>query len=102
MKEYIERECALAYIEDSDPDVLDFDGEERLLWGFSRSKAIEIICSVPTADVGPIKHGKWVKVSEYMPIYVCSICEERNLFRNGDNVLSLYCPKCGAKMENGE
>ena len=46
-------------------------------------------------------HGRWEKASEKMPIYRCSICKDRNLFRNGDNVFSNYCPNCGAKMDGG-
>lgn len=55
-------------------------------------------CS-PTIEAEPVKRGLWKKVSEWMPIYNCSICGERNLFKNGDNVFSNYCPHCGAKME---
>lgn len=46
--------------------------------------------------------GEWEKASEYMPIYRCSICKERNLFKNGDNVFSNFCPNCGADMRKGE
>ena len=57
----------------------------------------------PTVDAEPVRHGKWVKTSEFMPIYGCSECKERNLFDNNcDNVLSDYCPKCGAKMDAGD
>jgi DNA-directed RNA polymerase subunit RPC12/RpoP len=48
------------------------------------------------------KHGRWEKASEMMPIYRCSVCKERNLFKNGDNVFSNYCPNCGAKMDEEE
>ena len=50
----------------------------------------------------PVRHGRWEKASEHMPIYVCSERKERNLFKNGDNVLSNYCPNCGAKMDKQE
>ena len=43
--------------------------------------------------------GEWEKASEFMPIYRCSICKERNLFKNGNNVFSNFCPNCGAKMK---
>lgn len=42
--------------------------------------------------------GEWMKTSEYMPIFGCSKCGERNLFRNGDNVFSDFCPACGSPM----
>lgn len=54
----------------------------------------------PTVDIQPVRYGKWIKVSEFMPIYCCSECKERNLFdSNGNNVLSDCCPKCGARMD---
>ena len=49
-----------------------------------------------------VKRGHWEKASETMPIYRCSICKERNLFKNGNNVLSNYCPNCGADMRGVE
>lgn len=55
--------------------------------------------AAPTVDASPVVHGLWEKTSKYMPIYCCSVCKERNLFRNGDNVFSNYCPNCGAKMD---
>lgn len=58
-----------------------------------------ILAHTPTADVQEVKRGNWVKVSEHMPIYNCSICLNRNLFKNGNNVFSNFCPHCGAKMD---
>ena len=46
--------------------------------------------------------GEWIKTSEFMPIYGCSVCKERNLFKDGNNVFSNFCPNCGAKMKGGE
>lgn len=56
------------------------------------------ITESPAADVKGTRRGKWVKASEFMPIYKCSICNERNLFKDGNNVFSNFCPNCGAKM----
>ena len=51
-----------------------------------------------SADVEPVKHGRWLKKQEkdtfagYLYIYECSECgrvEQRK---------EPYCPKCGAKM----
>lgn len=64
-------------------------------------KAFDIynaIKNAPTVDAVEVKHGRWEKASETMPIYRCSVCKERNLFKNGDNVLSNYCSNCGADM----
>ena len=63
--------------------------------------AVRYIKNAPTVDAVEVVHGRWEKASETMPIYRCSICKERNLFKNGNNVLSNYCPNCGAKMDGG-
>ena len=62
-----------------------------------------VLIQAPVVEAEPVRHGKWIKTSEFMPIYCCSECKERNLFdSNGNNVLSDHCPKCGAKMMDGE
>ena len=60
--------------------------------------AISALRPVSQEQVEKVWRGWWGKDSEYMPIYVCSKCGERNLFRNGNNVLSNFCPSCGAPM----
>ena len=61
--------------------------------------AYGVVQDAPVEDVAPVVHGEWVKTSEFMPIYGCSICKERNLFKDGYNVFSNYCHNCGAKMD---
>lgn len=87
MTEYIEREKVLG-------KGVPVDGF------FSNMISAWDVANIPAADVAPVVHGRWVKVSEYMPIYNCSICGNRNLF--GDNVFFNYCPNCGAKMDGDE
>ena len=60
------------------------------------------IDNAPTVDAVEVVHGRWEKASETMPIYRCSICKERNLFKNGNNVLSNFCPNCGADMKDNK
>lgn len=57
------------------------------------------LCNAPTVKAPPMIHAKWEKVSEWMPIYRCSECKERNFFKDGNNVLTNFCPHCGAKMD---
>lgn len=46
------------------------------------------------------KTGRWIKKEERVWYwYECSECGESPLFRNGERVLSDYCPNCGARME---
>ena len=50
----------------------------------------------PTREMVERVRGEWVKTSEYMPIFGCSKCGERTLFRSRDNVFPDFCPACGA------
>lgn len=64
-------------------------------------EALEAIEAVPTADVEPVRHGKWIekhkkafgRVREVS--YDCSYC--------GNHVYCKYnyCYNCGAKMDGG-
>lgn len=52
---------------------------------------------IPTADVVPVVHGKWVdNGTGGHECSVCHICAPS--FRNGRENLSSYCPLCGARM----
>lgn len=57
------------------------------------------IDNAPTADVAPVRHGRWEVVvgsngKEYM---VCTRCRKQ---QDLTGVFS-YCPNCGAKMDGG-
>ena len=58
----------------------------------------EAVEEIPTADVAPVVHGRWIEQEKYTfgVMYDCSICNNRIL----DNGHSWnYCPNCGAKMD---
>ena len=70
----------------------------------------------PTADVVPVRHGRWIPIRESEitgwnpefagrdPIggYKCSECGRFAVFDcNDEYVLSDFCPQCGAKMDGG-
>lgn len=89
MAEYVERDALLRKIKRyglSDGSVL----------GKHSGAAEELILEVelfPSADVAPVRRGKW---GCYRPIcggYPCSSCKLTH--RN----CTAYCPNCGAKME---
>lgn len=65
----------------------------------------DVLDSMPTADVQPLRTGKWTEQEEpYINTYGCSNCGEWFTLDYGtpeDNNYN-YCPKCGAKMEEGE
>ena len=57
----------------------------------------EVIREMPTIEAEPVRHGKWIKVDDDKPIaYDCSECDAMV------TRMYNYCPKCGAKMEEGD
>lgn len=79
--------------------------------------ALDVVENAPTVGKCEGERGRWVAVSRRTMLgwnldfpgrdptvsYVCSACETEAIFnRNGEGVLSKYCPHCGAKMWNEE
>ena len=59
-------------------------------------KVYDEILSIPSADVAPVRHERWVVIDAEEPRrYGCSEC--KRLSWNMDN----YCPNCGARMDGG-
>lgn len=88
MAECIEREAIIEFIRSyrSSTDVA-FHTEEHLR-------------EIPSADVAPVRHGRWVMNDQSTP--VCSRCGNVVAFvshpdRKWD--FGKYCPNCGAKMD---
>ena len=91
-KEYIEREAAYKACEAYFSGVCVYD--------VSASEVIndfeEVIDAVPTADVAPVHHGRWISENFYTR---CSACGNMAIYdKYGQEVESDYCPRCGAKM----
>lgn len=89
MDEYISREAAVKAAQ---------DGADE--WGgdFNRNRDtyIEVaIDKVPTADVRPVKRGRWVKRPPFSESE-CSNCGKPPKLLFG--MLPDYCPWCGADM----
>ena len=59
-----------------------------------------ILACIPSADVAPVVHGKWIEQEKYTfgVMYDCSICD--NLILDNGHSWN-YCPNCGAKMDGG-
>ena len=64
----------------------------------------------PNADVAPVRHGRWIPLTECANEGVyCSICKKKvwksdyaQCSKKSRNKLeSNYCPNCGAKMDRG-
>ena len=63
----------------------------------------EIKYEVPSADVAPVRHGRWMPLVDCSNegIY-CSACHKkvyRAEYSNTMKMHSPYCPNCGARMD---
>ena len=93
MAEYIEREAALEavckYCCEYDAERTECICNERLA-----------VLKIPTADVAPVRHGRWEKQSG---LYSCSECGMTCPYDVQADVIEYwacnYCPNCGAKMD---
>ena len=72
----------------------------------SREDIQDFLDNIPTVDVAPIKHGDWITWAEagnWIPSenrHECSYCHDvAQVLINGVELLSEYCPNCGAKMD---
>ncbi len=106
MDEYIGRDAAIAIIEEKQKELCPVGRYGRgYVYGSDREKydawdeIIDALENVPTADVAPVVHGRWVThYRSGTPVaegYVSTCCDMWNN-RKGD-----YCPHCGAKMDGG-
>lgn len=69
--------------------------------GFSDgiSTAIKELEAFPTADVAPVRHGRWIETAHKG--YKCSLCNcLSSLF--DENLKSEFCPWCGARMDDNK
>ncbi len=67
---------------------------------------VDTLRTMPAADVAPVVHAKWIPDgNEYRDFHCCSVCDSLS-FRKEDydgyefaEVLTEFCPYCGAKMD---
>lgn len=61
-----------------------------------------VLDNLPTADVQPVKHGRWIPQGDDM--WLCSNCKENIIFSMHESDRTKkqrYCCKCGARMDGG-
>ncbi|MCI6255960.1 MAG: hypothetical protein MR648_05120 [Clostridiales bacterium] len=102
------------------PEYIERDAAEKVAdrYGCMNGSAIGIhsgladciareIDALPSADVAPVRHGRWVhdhyeNCSEQFEIVKCTNCGHKAyamaIYVRGGN----YCPNCGAKMDGDE
>lgn len=95
MTEYISREDVLRkFIEGDGHD------DDRFTEGynFAVQEYREKVKKIPSADVQPIRHGRWLSSDACITIdcQVCSECRSNILM---DRFYYDYCPVCGARMD---
>ena len=84
MAEYIDKEDLYQYL---DNEVEWNTNQDRLL-------TLEVVSEFDSADVAPVKHGKWIHNDEWWE-FICTSC-----YRGIGNIKKYkYCPYCGAKMD---
>ena len=96
MAEYIEREALKNDIAKSTEP-------------FNTGSVFRAINRQIAADVAPVVHGRWIsweKAGNCVPSpdrHECSVCHDAaQVLVNGFELLSDYCPNCGAKMDGGD
>lgn len=86
MAEYIDRDSIYATLADEHP------------FGWTNDDLAELFRQAKTADVAPVKHGRWERVvpsknaAKWSSKVSCSICHREGYTRYN------YWPNCGAKM----
>lgn len=88
MTDYIKREDAVSKF--TAPD-------EMHIVVLNEDSAISLINSIPSADVAPVRHGKWISEKYCRP--TCSVCGEDVMSDGEEYCYTPYCPNCGAEME---
>ena len=61
---------------------------------------MDIVDDVKSADVQPIKHGRWIPQGDDM--WLCSNCKENKIFSMHESDRTekqRYCCRCGARMD---
>ena len=96
-KEYIEREAIeKAFAEEIRTNYLDDYAK-----GFQA--ALLAIMSIPSADVAPVRHGRFRMLTFSGDTIICSECKMAyNIFETNGAENFNFCPHCGARMDKTE
>ena len=90
MAEYIKRETAVRAVMAA-----------KWVDGSDGAMAMEIVASLPAADVAPVVHGRWEHLGG--DEWCCSACGFVITTEGSwDKPTKKYCEDCGAKMDGGD
>ena len=93
MAEYIEREAAIAFMNEVEPCIC-HDSDGAVFTATKDSNMLEFLRAIPAADVVPVRHGKWIVDSIADNIYHCNKCGNDAPVEptGGVEYKSNYCP----------
>lgn len=107
MAEYIEREEALAIIEEKQKELCPVGRYGRsYVYGSDREKydaweeIVDALENIPAADVAPVVHGRWEQDAD--GDWYCTNCGEVVAICDSGRERTYrkpYCPNCGVKMD---
>lgn len=98
--DYISRDEALQALEDARMYVTGMRAGKTILTEYvtqCRQQYINTLNSVPSADVTPVRRGRWVTVGKTPTGVIVRKCSACKTVRKG-GVKSRYCRDCGAHM----
>lgn len=96
MAECINKKAAISLIKQYAHDAID-DGRYSLDTVDDCIELANRIETLPTADVAPVVHGRWIATHD--EFCSCSLCKYPVCVAWGQ---TNYCPHCGAKMDEKE
>ena len=79
-------------------DYISRDDALNALREYPVTKLKTVIRRLPSADVAPIRHGRWINcewVESGFKFVRCSECKHDDM----NSRMYKYCPNCGAKMD---
>ena len=93
MDEYIKRSDVLCRIEGKRQSL-------QAMVNINYAQAVRdvygVVCTIPVADVAPVKHGKRGKWLKNRNERMCSIC--KFIYYNSNDDFT-FCPNCGTRMD---
>ena len=107
MAEYIDRKALWEAFDNADADIVEEYEDGTCDWGFGRQNILEVINSVPAADVSQVRHGRWICIRKGYGEYECSVCHGVDSDCSdyyGTHVVTEqdYCPNCGSRMDGDD
>lgn len=100
-KEYIEREVIIRKL--NEIGGCDASDEWDKVWDMAIDTAVKAVERLPVADVSPVKHGHFRRLTFSGDTIICSECKMAyNIFETNGAENFNFCPHCGAKLDKTE